>query len=100
MTGQATATPTRNVSLTIKPPWTQSLLGWLYIALHLRAAWKSEPVNRSQPPSQHPLHSSAIVVARLDAIAWIISLIIVAVAVARDPSAVSCVNLVACAAVV
>lgn len=47
----------------------------------------------------HPLHSSVIVVARLDTVAWVISLIIVSVAVSKDPVAVSCANLAVCTAV-
>lgn len=75
------------------------MLGLLYITLHVLGAYKSEPVNRAQPPSQHPLHASAIVVAGLDTLAWTFSLIIVAVAVSKDASALSCVGLVVCAAV-
>lgn len=78
---------------------TQSLMGLLYIALHLQAAWQNEPVNRSRP-FQHPLHSSAIVVARIDILGWIVSLIVCSVTVSKGPPApVPCVNLVACAAV-
>ncbi|CAN8096205.1 unnamed protein product [Discula destructiva] len=77
-----------------------SILGLLYTTLHLQAARKNEPVSRTQPPSQHPLHASATVIARLDAVSWAVSLIIVAVAVSKDASAVSCVDLVACVAVV
>lgn len=80
-------------------PLMQSILGLLYITLHLQAALKSEPVNRNQPPSENPLHASVIVVARLDTIAWLVSLIIVSVAVSKDASAILCVDLVACVAV-
>lgn len=73
-------------------------MGFLYIALHLHAARKGELASHVQHPSfQQPLHSSAIVVARIDIIAWAVSLIIVAVSVSKDAAAVSCVNLVACA---
>lgn len=77
----------------------QSVLGLLYISLHLQASRKGEPVNRQQPCSQNPLHSSVLVVARLDAVAWAIALIILAVAVSKDPVPVSCANLAACTAV-
>ncbi|KAJ4388866.1 hypothetical protein N0V93_006327 [Gnomoniopsis smithogilvyi] len=77
-----------------------SILGLLYITLHLQAALKSEPVNRNQPPSENPLHASVIVVARLDTIAWLVSLIVVSVAVSKDPAPVSIVDLVACVAVI
>lgn len=91
-------TPLFNVLLTTNFP-VQSLLGLLYITLHLQAARKGEPVNRQQPCSQNPLHSSCIVIARLDAVAWAVALIIVSVAVSKDAAPVSCVNLVACTAV-
>lgn len=72
-------------------------MGFLYIALHLHAARKGELVSHVHHPTfQQPLHSSAIVVARIDIVAWAVSLIIVSVSVSKDPTAVSCVNLVAC----
>lgn len=77
----------------------QSILGLLYITLHLQAALKSEPVNRNQPPSENPLHASVIVVARLDSIAWLVSLIVVSVAVSKDPAPISCVDLAGCVTV-
>lgn len=73
-------------------------MGLLYIALHLHAARKGELASHIHNPTfQQPLCSSAIVVARIDIIAWAVSLIIVSVSVSKDPAAVSCVNLVACA---
>lgn len=75
------------------------MLGFLYMVLHLQSARKGDPINRTQPPSQHPLHSATVVVARLDTIAWLVSLIIAAVVVARGPTFLFYVNLVACAAV-
>ncbi|KAI3399236.1 hypothetical protein diail_7397 [Diaporthe ilicicola] len=76
-----------------------SIMGFLYIALHLHAARKGELADHVRHPSfqQQPLPSSAIVVGRIDLIAWAVSLIIVSVSVSRDPTAISCVNLVACA---
>ena len=72
-------------------------MGFLYVALHLHAARKGELVGHVRHPTvQQPLQSSAIVVARIDVIAWAVSLIIVSVSVSKDPAAVSCVNLVAC----
>lgn len=73
-------------------------MGFLYIALHLHAARKGELVSHVHHPTfQQPFHSSAIVVARIDIIAWAVSLIIVSVSVSKEAVAVSCVNLVACA---
>lgn len=72
-------------------------MGFLYICLHLQAARRGDPVNRSQPASQHPLHSFAVVVARIDIITWIISLMIASVSVSRNPSTISRLNLAACA---
>lgn len=75
-------------------------MGFLYIALHLHAARKGELVGHVQHPAfQQPPHSSTIVVARIDIIAWAVSLIIVSVSVSKNPTAISCVNLVACASV-
>ncbi|KAL1847219.1 hypothetical protein Daus18300_014013 [Diaporthe australafricana] len=77
-----------------------SIMGFLYIALHLHAARKGELVGHVQHPSfQQPSYSSTIIVARIDIIAWAVSLIVVSVSVSKDPTAVSCVNLVACASV-
>lgn len=72
-------------------------MGFLYICLHLQAARKGDPINRARPSFQHPLHSSAIVVARIDMISWVISLLAVSVAVSKNPAPISRVNLVACA---
>lgn len=47
----------------------------------------------------HQLHSSVMVIARLDAISWAVTLIIISVAVSQDPVPVSCANLAACTAV-
>lgn len=75
-----------------------SIMGFLYVALHLHAARKGELVSHVHHPAlQQPLQSSAIVVARIDIVAWAVSLIIVSVSVSKDAAAVSCVNLVACA---
>ncbi|POS74270.1 hypothetical protein DHEL01_v207333 [Diaporthe helianthi] len=76
-----------------------SILGFLYVALHLHSARKGGLVlgHVHHPTVQQPLQSSAIVGARIDAIAWAISLIVVSVAVSKDAEPVSCVNLVACA---
>ncbi|KAG6356001.1 hypothetical protein INS49_015386 [Diaporthe citri] len=75
-----------------------SIMGFLYVALHLHAARKGELVSHVHHPTfQQPLQSSAIVVARIDIVAWAVSLIIVSVSVSKDAAAVSCVNLVACA---
>ncbi|KAK2602910.1 hypothetical protein N8I77_009408 [Diaporthe amygdali] len=77
-----------------------SIMGFLYIALHLQAARKGELVGHvSHPAFQQPLHSSTIVVARIDVVAWAISLIIVSVSVSKESTPISCVNLVACATV-
>lgn len=72
-------------------------MGFLYICLHLQAARKGDPINRARPSFQHPLHSSAIVVARIDMISWVVSLLAVSVAVSKNPAPISRVNLVACA---
>ncbi|KAG8163212.1 hypothetical protein KVR01_006509 [Diaporthe batatas] len=73
-------------------------MGFLYVALHLHAARKGELVGHVHHPTvQQPLQASAIVVARIDLIAWAVSLIIVSVSVSKGPSPVACVNLVACA---
>jgi hypothetical protein len=75
-------------------------MGFLYVALHLHAASKGELVGHVHHPTvQQPLRASAIVVARLDLIAWAVSLIVVSVSVSKDAAPISCVNLVACAAV-
>ncbi|ROW01960.1 hypothetical protein VMCG_05600 [Cytospora schulzeri] len=74
-----------------------AIMGFLYICLHLQAARKGDPVNRARPSFQHPLHSSAIVVARIDIISWIISLLAVSVSISKNPLPISCLNLVACA---
>lgn len=72
-------------------------MGFLYVALHLHAARKGELVGHVHHPTvQQPLQASAVVVARIDVIAWGVSLIIVAVSVSKDASPVSCVNLVSC----
>ncbi|KAK7740979.1 hypothetical protein SLS53_005042 [Cytospora paraplurivora] len=73
-----------------------AIMGFLYICLHLQAAYRGDPVNRARPSFQHPLHSSAVVVARIDIIAWIICLMVVSVSVSKNPSPISSLNLVAC----
>lgn len=89
-----------SLSLTTHPSWrAKSILGFLYTVLHLQSARKGEPINRAQPPSQHPLHAATVVVARLDTIAWMVSLIIASVVLARTPTPISYANLVACTAV-
>lgn len=70
-------------------------MGILYICLHIQAAYRNEPINRAYA-AQHPLHTSTIVVARIDTIAWIISLIAVSVAVSKENIATLYVNLVSC----
>ncbi|EOO00211.1 putative s-adenosylmethionine decarboxylase proenzyme protein [Phaeoacremonium minimum UCRPA7] len=71
------------------------VMGILYICLHIQAAYRNEPINRAYA-AQHPLHTSTIVVARIDTIAWIISLIAVSVAVSKENIATLYVNLVSC----
>lgn len=61
----------------------QSLLAVPYLALHLRAAHTNFSVIRSQP-FQHPLHSWAIIIARLDFLAWSVAVITASVAVAKE----------------
>ena len=73
-------------------------MGLLYLCLHIQAAYRNEPINRAYA-AQHPLHTSTIVVARIDAIAWLISLISVAVALSKEKIPTLYVNLVACSMV-
>ena len=61
-----------------------SVLALVYVGLHVAAARENFSLMRSQP-FQHPLHSWAIIIVRLDLVAWGVALLSVAVAVAKAP---------------
>ncbi|KAJ9139353.1 hypothetical protein NKR23_g7912 [Pleurostoma richardsiae] len=86
--GGAVDTSPKGVCVTQAFIMFASLLAPLYTTLHVLAAARShtQPLYRGPNALQHPLHTSAIVTARIDAIAWAVALISAAASVARSAS--------------
>lgn len=63
----------------------KALLAMMYISLHLLAARKDYPLYRHRA-CQHPVHSWAVITARIDIVCWSIALVAVACTLARTSS--------------